>query len=110
MWQTPFAEHLRYHVDIPTIAVGDITLPAQMNTIIADQRADLCAMGRPHLNQAYFSRQAASHYGVRNQDWPDQYASGNYQLYKEAEKLNDKTLDVALKARPNRRHYKQAAE
>ena len=109
MWQTPFAEHLKHHVGIPTIAVGDITLPAQINTIIADQRADLCALGRPHLNHAYFTRQAASHYGVKNQQWPDQYASGHYQLYKEAEKMNEKSLEVALKARPNRRHYKTAA-
>lgn len=65
MWQTPFAEHVKHNVDIPAIAVGDITLPAQINTIIADQRADLCALGRPHLNDAFFTRQAAGHYGVK---------------------------------------------
>jgi len=109
MWQTPFAEHVKHNVGIPTIAVGDITLPAQINTIIADQRADLCALGRPHLNDAFFTRKAAGHYGVKNQNWPGQLYSGRYQLFKEAEKINEKTLDLALKARPNRRHYRKAS-
>ena len=108
MWQTPFAEHIRQQVDIPTIAVGDITSPAQINTIICDGRADLCALGRPHLNSPFFTRNAAAHYGVRVPHWPVQLASGHYQLYREAEKDNEKELDLAAKARPNRRHYRRA--
>ncbi len=110
MWQTPFAEHIKHAADVPTIAVGDITLPAQINTIIADGRADLCALGRPHLNDAFFTRKAAGHYGVKNQDWPTQLYSGHYQLYREAEKDNEKTVDLSEKARPNRRHYRRASE
>lgn len=109
MWQTPFAEHLKHHVGIPTIAVGDITLPAQINTIIADQRADLCALGRPHLNSPHFTRLAAGHYGVDTQQWPVPYDSGCYQLFSNARKNNEKALELALKARPNRRHYQQAS-
>lgn len=109
MWQTSFAEHVKHKVGIPTIAVGDITLPSQINTIVADQRADLCALGRPHLNDAFFTRKAAGHYGVKNQQWPGQLYSGHYQLFKEAKKTNEKALDIALKARPNRRHYKTAS-
>lgn len=109
MWQTPFAEHLKHHVGIPTIAVGDITLPAQINTIVADQRADLCALGRPHLNNPHFTRLAAGRYGVETQPWPVPYASGCYQLFANARKNNDKALELALKARPNRRHYQQAS-
>ncbi len=109
MWQTPFAEHVKFHAQMPTIAVGDITLPAQINTIIADQRADLCALGRPFLNDAFFTRKAAGHYGVTTQKWPSQLHSGHYQLYKEAEKVNEKVLETAIKARPNRRHYKTAS-
>ena len=95
MWQTPFAEFVKQHVDIPTIAVGDITLPEQINTIICDERADLCALARPHLNNPFFTRQAAGHYGVRKvgnkaMGWPAQLASGEYQLYREAEKNNEK--------------------
>ncbi|MFK7957396.1 MAG: hypothetical protein AB8B96_14960 [Lysobacterales bacterium] len=108
MWQTPFAEHLRQHVEIPTIAVGDITTGAQINTIIADERADLCALGRPHLNNPFFTRMTAGHYGVKDLDWPDAYASGCYQLFSSAGKENQKALDLALRARPNRRHYQQA--
>ncbi len=110
MWQTPFAEFIRQEADIPTIAVGDITLPEQINTIIADGRADLCALARPHLNNPAFTRQAAGHYGVRAQNWPPQYQTGEYQLYREAEKANEKALELAIKARPNRRHYSRAVE
>ncbi len=110
MWQTPFAEFIRQEAGIPTIAVGDITLPEQINTIIADGRADLCALARPHLNNPNFTRQAAGHYGVRDQGWPPQYETGEYQLYREAEKTNEKAHDLAIKARPNRRHYQRAVK
>jgi len=110
MWQTPFAEHIKHSAGIPTIAVGDITLPGQINTIIADERADLCALGRPHLNDAFFTRKAAGHCGAKNQNWPAQLYSGNYQLYREAEKDNEKLVDLSAKARPNRRHYRRASE
>ncbi len=115
MWQTPFAEFIKHAVDIPTIAVGDITLPEQINTIIADDRADLCALARPHLNHPFFTRQAAGHYGVKQvsgkpMGWPLQLHTGEYQLYREAEKNNEKALDLAIKARPNRRHYQKAEE
>lgn len=113
MWQTPFAEFVKQTVGIPTIAVGDITLPEQINMIVAAARADLCALARPHLNNPFFARQAAGHYGVRTVGndplgWPGQLKSGEYQLYREAEKSNEKALELAIKARPNRRHYQQA--
>jgi len=113
MWQTPFAEYVRHAAKIPTIAVGDITLPEQINTIIAAGRADLCALARPMLNNPFFARQAAGHYGVRQVcgaplGWPVQLHSGEYQLYREAEKANEKTAELNAKARPNRRHYQQA--
>ncbi len=115
MWQTPFAEYVKQQVGIPTIAVGDITLPEQVNTIIAADRADICALARPHLNNPFFTRQAAGHYGVKSaadaaSGWPEQLRSGEYQLFREAEKANEKALELALKARPNRRHYQKAAD
>ncbi len=113
MWQTPFAEHVRLTAGVPTIAVGDITLPEQINTIIAAGRADLCALARPMLNNPFFVRQAAGHYGVRTAcgtklNWPLQLRSGEYQLYREAKKLNDRQAELNAKARPNRRHYRKA--
>jgi len=114
MWQTPFAEFVRNEVDIPTIAVGDISQPEQVNTIIAAGRADLCALARPHLNNPFWARHAASHYAVRSVEgkpmgWPAQLRSGEYQLYREAEKERERATELAIKARPERRHYQQAA-
>ncbi len=114
MWQTPFAEFVRNAADIPTIAVGDISQPEQVNTIIAAGRADLCALARPHLNNPFWARHAAGHYGVRQVNgsplgWPSQLRSGEYQLYREAEKANEKASDLAIKARPERRHYQHAS-
>jgi anthraniloyl-CoA monooxygenase len=108
MWQTPFAEFIREHVGISTIAVGDITLPEQVNTIIAAGRADLCAIGRPMLNDPFFARHAAGHYGARISDWPEQLRSGEQQLYREAEKAREKLFELNAKARPSRRHYQTA--
>ncbi|MCB2097737.1 MAG: FAD-dependent monooxygenase [Parvularculaceae bacterium] len=113
MWQTPFAEYVKQQAGIPTIAVGDITLPEQVNMIVAAARADMCALARPHLNNPFFTRQAAGHYGVKSvagvaMGWPGQLKSGEYQLYREAEKANEKAHDLAIKARPNRRHYQKA--
>lgn len=115
MWQTPFAEFIRLTADIPTIAVGDITLPEQINAIVAAGRADLCALARPMLNNPFFARQAAGHYGVRTAcgvplDWPAQLKSGEYQLYREAEKANEKQAELNARARPNRRHYSHAEQ
>ncbi|MBY0563904.1 MAG: hypothetical protein K2P58_06930 [Hyphomonadaceae bacterium] len=113
MWQTPFAEFIRLAADIPTIAVGDITLPEQINTIVAAGRADLCALARPMLNDPFFVRRAAGHYGVRSVGgaplgWPVQLRSGEAQLYREAERAAEKLAELNAKARPNRRHYQRA--
>ncbi len=115
MWQTPFAEFVKHATGVPTIAVGDITLPEQVNMIVAADRADICALARPHLNNPFWARQAAGHYGVRTVagkalGWPEQLQSGEYQLYREAEKANEKALELAIKARPNRRHYQHATQ
>ncbi len=108
MWQVPFSEMVRREADVPTITVGAITLPEQINTIVAAGRADLCALARPHLNFPFFTRHAAGHYGTKNQNWPGQLHSGQFQLFREYEKSNAKGLELAAKARPNRRHYQRA--
>ncbi len=108
MWQTPFSELIRREADVPTITVGAITLPEQINTIVASGRADICALARPHLNFPFFTRHAAGHYGVQNQNWPSQLYSGQFQLFREYEKANEKQLELAAKARPDRRHYQRS--
>ena len=50
MFQTPFSDRIRNEARIPTIAVGNITEPDQVNSIIAAGRADLVALARPHLS------------------------------------------------------------
>ncbi|MCL4264880.1 MAG: FAD-dependent monooxygenase [Anaerolineae bacterium] len=93
MYQTPFADQIRHEVGIATMAVGAITTPDQVNTILLQGRADLVALARPHLSNPYFTLQAAAHYNYRPQHWPDQYRSGQRQAYREAEKARAEWLE-----------------
>lgn len=108
MYQVPFSDFIRNEVRIPTMTVGNITFPEQINTIVATGRADLVALARPHLNDPAFTRAAAAHYGVADPHWPLQYVSGVGQMLREAEKENEKNLETAQKLRPQRRHYTKA--
>jgi anthraniloyl-CoA monooxygenase len=86
MYQTPYADQIRNEAGIPTIAVGNITDPDQVNSIIAAGRADLCALGRPHLADPHWTLHAAAALGYRLQPWPDQYLMGKSQLERQAER------------------------
>ncbi len=76
MYQVPFAERIKHEVGVPVIAVGAIQGADHCNTVLAAQRADLCAMARPHLNDAYLTLHAAEAYGFAGQHWPGQYELG----------------------------------
>ncbi len=80
MYQTPFADRIRNEVGIATIAVGNIQNADQVNTIIAAGRADLCAIGRPHLANPAWTLHAAAQQGYRDISWPAQYLGGKEQL------------------------------
>ncbi len=80
MFQTPFSDRIRNESGIPTIAVGNITDPDQVNGIIAAGRADLCALGRPHLADPQWTLRAAAELGYTAQPWPVQYLPGKLQL------------------------------
>jgi anthraniloyl-CoA monooxygenase len=80
MFQTPFSDRIRNEAGIPTIAVGNITEPDQVNGIIAAGRADLCALARPHLSDPHWTLHAAAELGYGAQPWPVQYLSGKQQL------------------------------
>ncbi len=80
MFQTPFSDRIRNETGIPTIAVGNITEPDQVNSIIAAGRADLCALARPHLADPNWTLRAAAQLGYTAQPWPVQYLSGKEQL------------------------------
>ena len=80
MFQTPFSDRIRNETSIPTIAVGNITDPDQVNGIIAAGRADLCALARPHLSDPHWTLHAAAQLGYSRQPWPVQYLTGKEQL------------------------------
>ena len=80
MWQTPFADRVRQEAGIATIAVGAITDADQANGIIASGRADLVAIGRPHLTNPAWTLMEAAKYGYAGATWPVQYLAGKSQL------------------------------
>ena len=60
-------------LDIPTISVGGIVSHGDVNTIIGAGRADMCALGRGYLEDAYFVRHAAREQNFGGVKWPSQY-------------------------------------
>ena len=74
MYQVPFAERIRY--DVPGLAVmtvGGVQGADHANTILAAERADLCALARAHLVSPYLTLEASARYGVDEFAWPKQY-------------------------------------
>ena len=107
MFQTPFADQVRQEAGCATIAVGNITSADQANTIVAAGRADLVALGRPHLNDPYFTLHAAAHYGYQAQRWPNQYLSSKEQTLRLAERARTeehlaRIQQTAQRTRPTR--------
>ena len=100
MYQVQFAEAIRNVARIKTMAVGAITEPAQVNTIIACRRADLVALARPHLIDPYFTRRAAAWYGAKTQATPQQYLSGMTQAVREADRTRTKQFELQKKTKP----------
>ena len=80
MYQTPFADRIRNEAGIATMAVGAIFEPDHVNSILMAGRADLCAIGRPHLADPYWTLHAAAALGVHDAQWPAQYLAGRDQL------------------------------
>ena len=74
LFQTPFADRIRHEVGIATMAVGNISSYADVNTILAAGRADLCLLARAHLWDPYWTRHAAHALGWPL-PWPPQYHS-----------------------------------
>ncbi len=80
MFQTPYADRIRNEVGIATMAVGNITDVDQVNAILAGGRADLVALGRPHLADPFWTLHAAAQLGYGAAPWPVQYRPGKEQL------------------------------
>jgi anthraniloyl-CoA monooxygenase len=80
MYQTPFADRVRQEAGIATIAVGAISEADHVNSIIAAGRADLCAIGRPHLANPAWTLSEAARIGYTPISWPRPYRSAKAQL------------------------------
>jgi anthraniloyl-CoA monooxygenase len=76
LFQTPFADRIRHEVAIATMAVGNISSYADVNTILAAGRADLCLLARAHLWDPYWTRHAAYELGHPLR-WPGPYDTLN---------------------------------
>jgi anthraniloyl-CoA monooxygenase len=96
MWQTPFADRVRQEAGIATIAVGAISDADQANGIIASGRADLVAVGRPHLINPAWTLSEASRLGFSGTAawWPPQYRAAKVQL----DRLNERERAAASAA------------
>jgi anthraniloyl-CoA monooxygenase len=110
MYQVQFAECIRNVARISTMAVGAITEPSQINTIIACRRADLVALARPHLSDPYFTLRAAAWYGVTSHWLPRQYLPGAAQALREAERARQKQKELQTKLERYRAGLKQASK
>jgi anthraniloyl-CoA monooxygenase len=86
MYQTPFADRIRNEAGIATIAVGAISEADHVNSIIAAGRADLCAVGRPHLANPAWTLMEAARIGYAAQPWPRQYLAAKQQLERNLER------------------------
>jgi anthraniloyl-CoA monooxygenase len=87
-FQTPFADRIRNEVGIPTIAVGALSSYEDVNTNILAGRCDLCAVGRPHLYDPFWTLHAAAEQGYdRAEHWIDPYKAGS-------RRPNDGRLDI----------------
>ena len=80
LFQTPFSDKIRNEAQLATMAVGNITDPDQANAILLAGRADLVALGRPHLVDPSWTLRAAAAANYRDQHVPPPYYNGMSQL------------------------------
>ena len=73
LFHMPLCEKVKREAGVPTIAVGNLSTGTEMNGIIAEDRADLCAMGKGFLYNPYFPRHAARAIGYAGFAWPQKY-------------------------------------
>ncbi|MEH3047635.1 bifunctional salicylyl-CoA 5-hydroxylase/oxidoreductase [Sphingomonas adhaesiva] len=78
MFQTPFSDRIRNEGGCATMAVGNIFEPDHVNSILAAGRADLVALGRPHLADPVWTLRAAAQAG-HDIAVPPAYALGQAQ-------------------------------
>ncbi|WP_262296462.1 bifunctional salicylyl-CoA 5-hydroxylase/oxidoreductase [Microvirga sesbaniae] len=103
MFQTPFSDQVRNEARVATMCVGNITAADQVNTILAAGRADLVALGRPHLVDPFFTMKAAAWYGAKDIQCPPQYLAGKDQIFRNAVRDRQDLEELKVKAKPKTR-------
>jgi anthraniloyl-CoA monooxygenase len=103
MFQTPFSDQVRNEARVATMCVGNITTADQVNTILAAGRADLVALGRPHLVDPFFTMQAAAWYGAAGIHCPPQYYAGRDQIFRNSVRDRQDLEELKIKAKPKTR-------
>ena len=103
MFQTPFSDQVRNEAHVATMCVGNITTADQVNTILAAGRADLVALGRPHLIDPSFTLKAAAWYGAGGVFCPPQYLPGKEQIFRNSVRDRQDFEDLKTKAKPKTR-------
>ena len=86
MFQTPFSDRIRNEAGISTMAVGNIYEADHANSILMAGRADLVAVGRPHLADPYWTLHEAARIGDRQSVWPQPYEAGRDQAWRLADR------------------------
>jgi anthraniloyl-CoA monooxygenase len=103
MFQTPFSDQVRNEARVATMCVGNITSADQINTILAAGRADLVALGRPHLVDPAFTLKAAAWYGATDTFCPPQYLPGKDQIFRNSVRDRQDFEELKIKAKPKTR-------
>ncbi len=86
MFQTPFADRIRNEAGIKTMAVGNIYEADHANSILMAGRADLVAVGRPHLADPFWTLHQGAAIGDRHAQWPKPYLPGRDQAWRLADR------------------------
>jgi anthraniloyl-CoA monooxygenase len=102
MFQIPFSDQVRNEARVATMCVGNITSADQVNTILAAGRADLVALGRPHLVDPSFTMRAAAWYGA-DIACPPQYLPGKEQIFRNSVRDRQDFEDLKIKGKPKTR-------
>ncbi|MCX4696410.1 bifunctional salicylyl-CoA 5-hydroxylase/oxidoreductase [Streptomyces sp. NBC_01408] len=78
-YQTPYADRIRNALGIPVITVGAISSWDDVNSLLLAGRADLCALGRPHLYDPHWTLHAAAEQSYEGPaaPWPAPYRAGS---------------------------------
>ena len=102
MFQTPFSDQVRNEARVATMCVGNITTADQVNTILAAGRADLVALGRPHLVDPSFTMRAAAWYGA-DIACPRPYLPGKEQIMRNSVRDRQDLDELKIKGKPRTR-------